>query len=51
MEAQRSQKAVLENIKDAKDFDVVKRYRHIRGQNGNRDQRKSVKEKKIIKKL
>ena len=46
VEVQRAQKAVLENLRDAKDFDLVKRDRQRWGQ--NRQQREAVKEKKVI---
>ena len=48
VEAQRSQKVLLENIRDAKDFDLIKGDRQRPGQNRNRAERESVKEKKII---
>ena len=43
---QRSQKAVLENIRDEKDFDFITRNRELSGQ--NRQQIEGVKEKEVI---
>ena len=38
VKAKRSQKAVLESIRDAKDFDMIRRDRQRPGQKANRQQ-------------
>ena len=45
VEAQRSQNAVLENTRDVKEFDLIRRDRQRPGQKVNRQQRRNGKEK------
>ena len=51
VKVKRALKAVLETIRDARDFDSIRRDRQRSGQNGNKQQREHVKDKKIIENL